>query len=236
VKLSRLVTLSVCVPSLAAAHITISSGTAAANKSQKITFAINHGCTDASNNKLDTLSIQVDIPASIDGTTVRPMPSDFAPTPVVTKTGTAVTSVKWTRNAADLENGDNSYYEITLKLKVNDVPYTKIPFVMTQVCRPAGGTPADDVTVVWTGPSTNPEPSPNLVVVPAHSSGWNKLTMTAAVAAADLGTYFGDAQIVWKGAAAFSPNATVSALIGMTPGVTLLSADLAAGDEIWVKY
>jgi len=94
----------------------------------------------------------------------------------------------------------------------------------------------DDMTVVWSGPSSNPEPSPLLVVVPAHSPGWNKIALTAAVAAKDFGAYFGDAQVVWKGSAAFSANATVSALIGTTAGVTTLTTDLAIGDEIWVKY
>lgn len=236
-KLYRFALLAWFVPSLAAAHITIASGPAIANKSgQKVTFAINHGCTDANNNKLDTLSIQVDIPAGIDPTSVRPMPSDLAATPAITRNGANVTSIKWSRNPADLQSADLAYYEITLRLKVMDVPFTKIPFVITQVCRPQGGMPADDVTVVWTGPSSNPEPSPLLVVVPPHSPGWNKLVLTTAVAVADFGSYFGDAQIVWKGTAAFSPNATVASLIAKTAGAATLATDLQTGDEIWVKY
>jgi hypothetical protein len=235
-KIYRLSLLALLVPSVAAAHISIPSGPAIANKSgQKIVFGISHGCHDAANNPIDTLSIQIDIPTGVDPTSVRPMPSDFAPTPAVTKSGANVTSVKWTRNPAELQNGDNAYYEITLRLKVSDVPFTKIPFTVTQVCRPAGGTAADDVTVVWTGTS-GAEPAPQLTVVPAHTTGWNKLTLTKAVAAADFGAYFGDSQIVWKGTSAFSPNAAVAALITMTTGVTALTADLAAGDEIWVKY
>lgn len=236
-KVSRLALCALFAPSIAAAHISIASGPATANKSgQKITFAINHGCTATGGAKLDTLSIKVEIPTGIDGTSVRALPSDFGGTPAVTKAGTAVTSVKWTRNAADLQNDDVAYYELTLRLKVNDVPFTKIPWVITQVCRPQGGTAADDVTVVWTGPSTNPEPSPVLTVVPGHAFGWHEITLTTAVAAADMGSYFGDAQIVWKGTSAFSPNAFTTALIAMTTGATPLTTDLAAGDKIWVKY
>jgi uncharacterized protein YcnI len=236
-KLYRISLLTLFIPSLAAAHITIASGPAIANKSgQKVTFAVNHGCTAPSKKKLDTLSIKVDIPAGIDPTSVRPMPSDFAPTPEVTREGANVTSVTWLRDAAALQSDDLAYYEITLRLKVLDVPFTKIPFVITQVCRPQGGTAADDVTVVWTGPSSMPEPSPQLIVVPAHSVGWNKIVLTAGVAVADFGAYFGDAQIVWKGTSAFSPNASVAPLIPGTAGVTTLAADLAVGDEIWVKY
>jgi hypothetical protein len=60
--------------------------------------------------------------------------------------------------------------------------------------------------------------------------------LTAGVAVGDFGAYFGDAQIVWKGTAAFSPNASVAELIPGTAGATTLAADLAVGDEIWVKY
>lgn len=236
-RLFVLALLALFIPSVAAAHITISSGPAIANKTgQKVTFAVNHGCTGADNAKLDTLSIRVDIPEGIDPTSVRAMPSDFAAKPDVVKNAANVVSATWLRNADDLQPDDVAYYEITLRLKVADVPFTKIPFVITQICRPRGGSERDDVVVVWTGPSSNPEPSPLLVVVPAHSPGWNKITLTTAIAAKDFGAYFGDAQVVWKGTAAFSPNATVATLIGMTAGVTALTTDLAAGDEIWVKY
>jgi uncharacterized protein YcnI len=236
-KVSRFALLAVFLPSIASAHITIGSGTALANKTgQKISFAINHGCDGVGGAKLDTLSIKVDIPTGIDPTTVRALPSDFGGTPIVAKTGSNVTSVTWVRNPSDLQASDVAYYELTLRLKVNDVPFTKIPWVITQVCRPQGGTVADDVTVVWTGPSSNPEPSPNLIVVPAHTTGWHKITMTTAVAAADMGIFFGDAQIVWKGTSAFSSNAFTTTLITMTTGVTALTTGLASGDEIWVKY
>jgi periplasmic copper chaperone A len=236
-KIHAISLLALCIPSLAGAHITISSGPAIANKSgQKVTFAVNHGCTAADNKKLDTLSFQVDIPAGVDPTSVRAMPSDFAAAPAVTRDGASVTSIKWSRNPDDLQSDDLGYYEITLRLKVMDVPFTKIPFVITQVCRPRGGTSTDDVTVIWTGPPSEAEPSPLLVVVPAHSTGWNKLVLTTDVAAADLGAYFGDAQVVWRGTAAFSPNATVAGLIAKTSGVSTLAGDLASGDEIWVKY
>jgi periplasmic copper chaperone A len=236
-KISRFGLLAVLLPSIASAHITIASGPALANKSgQKISFAINHGCTATSGAKLDTLSIKIDIPTGIDATSVRALPSDFGGTPIVTKSGTNVTSVEWDRPAAELQASDVAYYELTLRLKILDVPFTKIPWVITQVCRPQGGTAADDVTVIWTGPSTNAEPSPLLTVVPSHVTGWHKLTLTTAILAADMGVYFGDAQIVWKGTTAFSANAFTATLITMTSGVTALTADLSVGDEIWVKY
>lgn len=238
-KLYPLALLALFLPSVAAAHIGITTGNAQAKTTAKVTFAINHGCkikdtnTPPVEHELDTLSVQIDIPAGIDGKNVRAMPSDFGGKPVVTKDNNGlVTSIKWTRSAADLQATDDlGYYEITLKVGIDDVPFTKIPFVLTQTCKDEND---NDVVVVWQGTGT--EPAPVLNVVPKHESGWNKLTLTAAVAAADFGVFFGDAQIVWKGTSAFSKNMAVNALIGMTPGVTLLDSDLAAGDEIWVKY
>jgi hypothetical protein len=236
-KVFRLSFLVLLIPSVAAAHMSVASGPATANKTgQKITFGISHGCSSST---LDTLSVQVDIPTdgSVDPATVRAMPSDFGGRPSVSKSGSAVTSVKWTRDPADLQPGDYDYYEVTLRLKVNNVPFTRVPFTITQVCRPQGGASdgSQDITVVWTGPD-EPEPAPKLTVLPPRQPGWNKLALTTAVAAADFGTYFGDAQILWKGTAAFSPNPAIAMLIMGTMGASVLSADLAIGDEIWVKY
>ena len=76
------------------------------------------------------------------------------------------------------------------------------------------------------------EPAPELVM-PARKTGWNKYPVPQAVS--DLAAPFGDAQIVWKGAAAYSANPATVELIAATSGVTPLTS-LAANDEIWVKY
>jgi hypothetical protein len=52
---------------------------------------------------------------------------------------------------------------------------------------------------------------------------------------AEPSVFFGDALIVWKGAAAYSANPTTKELIAGTPGVTALTS-LAVGDELWVRY
>ncbi len=235
-KLYRLSFLALLVPSIAAAHIRIVPQRALANTTgQKITFAINHGCN---NSTIDTLSIKIDIPAGIDAKKVRAMPSDFGGKPEFAREADGtVTSITWRRDPADIQPADLDYYEITIKANVANVPFTKIPFTITQVCRPPGGAAdgSQDVTAVWTGPQSNPEPAAELFVTPTHEPGWNKITLATAVPATSFGDFFGDAQIVWKGTSAFSPNKAVGMLITMTPNVTALG-DLAAGDEIWVKY
>jgi periplasmic copper chaperone A len=239
VKIYRLAFLSLFIPTIASAHIGVVSGPAFATKSGKITFAINHGCkytVGTTEHEMDTLSVKIDIPAGINGTSVRAMPSDFGGKAVVAKNGNAVTSITWTRDPDNLNAADDlGYYELTLKATADNVPFTKLAFTITQVCRLPGGAPADDVTVVWTG-SAEPEPAPTVMVLPPRTTGWNKFTLTTAVAAADFKTYFADAQIVWKETAAFSTNPVVAMLITMTSGVTTLATDLAVGDVIWVKY
>lgn len=217
------------------AHPTVASGPAAANKSQKITFQLGHGCDGA-----DTTKIKISMPAGI--TSVRGMFSDFgAPTlqrdPNNNNNTTNVQSVTWTKPADDstLLDSDFGFYEFTFRARVADVPFTQLQFNIEQTCKSAGGV----VSVVqWDQPpgATTGEPAAMLKVVPSRISGWNKITLTRAVAAADLPTYFGDAQIVWRGTEAYSPNANTMEMIQGTTGVTVLSTDLAIDDEIWVKY
>lgn len=210
----------------AEAHVDISSGPAAAAKSQQITFAVGHGCEGS-----DTVRVRVDIPAGV--TSVRPLFSDFGK-PTVIRNGTTVTAVEWTKPDGDALAADDAYYELKLRVRVPDAAFTQIQFNITQVCRSAQGV---ETTVAWDQPpGSTGNTAPQLTVVPAHTPGWNRIAVGRAVAAADLPRYFGDAQIVWRGNAAFSVNAATMMQIGQTQGVTALAGDLAAGDELWVRY
>lgn len=210
----------------AQAHVDVSSGPAAANATSEVAFSVGHGCSGA-----DTYRIVVDIPAGV--TSVRPMRSDFG-TPVVTKdmAGT-ITSVSWQKPAAEALDADTSFYKLILRLKTPNQPFTTVYFGVHQTCRAKDGTMT---TVDWVGlpgGSTTAEPAAALKVVPARTPGWNKYVVPDAMT--DLSVYFKDAQIVWKGAAAYSANPNTAALITSTQGVTALTS-LGAGDEVWVKY
>ncbi len=210
----------------AEAHVDISSGLAEASKSQKITFAVGHGCEGA-----DTVRVRVEIPAAV--TSVRALFSDFGK-PTVIRSGTTVTAVEWQKADADLLDADDGYYELTIRARIPNAAFTRIAFVITQVCRSSTGV---ETTVVWDQPPGSPEnTAPLLTVVPPRSVGWNKIVLDRGVAAADLPLYFRDAQIVWRGNAAYSANPNTMTQIGQTAGVTALSGDLAAGDELWVRY
>jgi uncharacterized protein YcnI len=214
------------VPAIAAAHISISSGPGFANTNNILKFGVGHGCDG-----LDTFKVKVDIPAGV--TSVLPLPSDFGRVSVEKDAAGAVTSVTWERPTQDAYGSDFVYYELALRARVPDKPFTTIHFPTHQYCQsPDGGIVVSD----WIGTDptdTTVEPAPALRVVPARRSGWNKFIAPAAVA--DVSVFLSDALIAWKGTAAYSANPTTTELIKTTAGVTALTS-LAAGDEIWVKY
>jgi uncharacterized protein YcnI len=217
------------------AHPSVASGPAASNKSQKVTFQLSHGCDGS-----DTIKIKVTIPSTI--TSVRGMFGEMG-TPSLTRdpndanNATNVRAITWTKPLDDskLLASDFGFYEFVFRAKIADVPFTQIKLDVEQTCKAANGT----ITVVqWDQPpdSTVGEPAAMLTVVPPRITGWNKITMSRAVAAADLPLYFGDAQIVWRGTEAYSSNINTLTMIQSTTGVRVLSTDLAVNDEIWVKY
>lgn len=224
------------VPALAHAHIEINSGPATANASNKITFAVGHGCTTQEGVHLDTLSVQIDIPANV--TSVRALPNSFASNVEITlvpETTDVVKSILWTRgDTANVGDHDLSYYEVTIRARMPNTPFVSIPFTVTQKCSNKAG----DIqrTVIWGSSTENPAPS--LRVVAPRRTGWTKVTIPAGVTlqAAELAAFFGDAQIVWRGNAAYSASADISAMITTTPGVTALTPPLNGGDVLWVRY
>jgi uncharacterized protein YcnI len=211
------------------AHVEIASGPGFANATQEITFAVGHGCAG-----MDTSSVKVDIPDGV--TSVRAETSDFGKVTVEKDMAGIVKSVTWTKPDADLVDGDPNYYKLTLRLKVPNTPFTTVFFPTHQTCKGTdGGTSVSDWIATMPSPDGGgPEPAPALRILPARVAGWNKFTVPVAIS--DLGAFFKDALIVWKGnTAAYSSNPATAELITKTAGVTALTS-LAANDEIWVKY
>jgi periplasmic copper chaperone A len=216
-------------PASALAHISVASGVGFANTTQQIVFGIGHGCEGA-----DTYSVRIEIPAGV--LSVRPLRSDFGTVSVEKNAAGDVIAVVWQKAEQDLLASDISYYELAVRLRVPNQPFTTLYFPTHQTCKASDGT----LTAThWVGTPANsggsepPEPAPALTVVPARKAGWNKFTVPAAIA--DLNVFFADAQIVWKGNAAFSANPATLELAKASSGVSELTA-LQANDEIWVRY
>jgi hypothetical protein len=110
--------------SIALAHVSLPSGPAQADKSgTKITFGISHGC-EVGGVHYDTWKFRVEIPAGM--TSVRALTSDFG-RPVVTKAGTPAiaTVIEWTRAPTDLLDDDDGYYEVSIRAKIPNTPFTR---------------------------------------------------------------------------------------------------------------
>jgi uncharacterized protein YcnI len=225
----RIGCLALLLGAAAQAHIELASGAATSNATNEVVFGIGHGCSGA-----DTYRVKIDIPAGV--TSVRPMRSDFAIPTIEKDTAGNVTSVTWQKPVSDALDTDIAYYALVIRLKTPDQPLTNLYFQAHQTCRAADGTLS---TVEWTDLPSTPNgqqtgnPAPALKVVPARMAGWNKFTVPAQMS--DLSVFFKDAQIVWKGTAAYSANPNIAAQITGTSGVTALTT-LDAGDEVWVKY
>jgi len=213
------------VPALASAHVSVTSGPAFANVTQEIRFGVGHGCAGS-----DTYSIRIEIPAGV--TSVRPQSSVFGKPSVEKNDAGDVIAVVWQKADIDVLDADVEYYELALRLKVPNQPFSTLYFPTYQICRAADGSLSNTDWVAMTE-GDEAEPAPAAPVLPARKPGWNQFTVAKSVA--DLNDFFGDALIVWKGEAAFSANPTTAALVESTAGVGTLTS-LAAGDEIWVKY
>ena len=216
--------------STALAHVSV-SGAAYANQNALLTFSVGHGCEGGA----DTVGIAVTIPKEVTG--LRAMPSGvFGTLEVKADAAGLVTEVVWTKDSARAL--DDSYYQLQLRAKMPDVPFSTVLFPVTQTCRTADGT---EVVTEWKAtpeevaaakPGEEPEPAAALVVLPVRGAGWNKFTTKSAIANLAI---FNDAEIVWVGDAAYSSNATTMELIAGEDDVTPLTK-IAAGAEIWVKY
>lgn len=205
----------------AQAHVSLLTSPVYAGATQELVFNIGHGCSGA-----DTVSLQVSIPDGV--TTVRPLDAVWGKA-VVTKDAASgnVTSVTWSK--ADALPSDTQLYRVSLSAKLPANPFTAVYFPAVQTCRAADGT---ETTVEWTSQTSSGEPAPVAFLLPARTPGWNKFTVGQHVT--DL-SVFKDAQIVWAGNAAYSPNATVMGLIAQEPNTQALS-EITPGTDIWVKY
>ena len=198
------------------AHVSFVANNAYAGKSYVATANIPHGCSDIDGVHYDTLKIEIAIPPEF--TAVRPADSAFGPATIETDAVTgAVTKLIWTKAAAELPV-DTHFVQVTFRGTLPNTPLTTLELETTQTC--GGGT-----TKTWGGVDV-----PKLKVLPARAPGWNKYTAQGNIDATMLSTYFGDAEIVWYGAAAYSPNPITDGLI------TNKLTDIPLGGEFWVKY
>ena len=214
----------------ASAHVSMASP-GFAGQTQVLNFSIGHGCEGA-----DTFRLEVTIPKEV--TSVRALPSVFGDVEVKTDDAGVALAVIWSK--ATVRPKDDQYYQMAIRAKLPDAPFTTLYFTAKQSCRTADGkesvvdwaATAEEVAAATAKMDTAPEPAPALTIVPVRATGWNKYTAKTKIT--DL-SIFNDAQIVWVGDAAYSNNPTTKELIKAESGVTELT-EIKADAEIWVRY
>src|SRR5262245_34094242 len=113
---------------LAFAHVGVTSP-GFANQNQVLTFSVGHGCEGA-----DTTKVEVKIPESV--TSVLALPSVFGPVEIKKDSAGTVTSVIWTN--AQPRAADEVYYQVAIRAKLPDAPFTTVLFPTTQTCKKNG--------------------------------------------------------------------------------------------------
>lgn len=208
----------------ALAHVSV-AGPGFAGKSQVLVFSVGHGCEGA-----DTTGIRVSIPKEV--VSVRALPSAFDHVEIEKNDEGAVVAVVWTKD--DVRPADDHYYQFSIRIGVPDVPFSTIHFPTRQTCHTADG---EEIVVDWAETSVGSgdgedEPAPGLRVLPPRVAGWNEYSVVAEIK--DL-SVFDDAQIVWVGDAAYSPNPSIQAVIAKDTRIKPLET-VPAGSKVWVKY
>ncbi|MBX3232398.1 MAG: DUF1775 domain-containing protein [Labilithrix sp.] len=234
IKLSAAVvaSTSLLVAAGASAHVGAGTPVLNANANQEVVLTIGHGCDVEGANPpqtTDTISLKVDVPAGVTG--VRAISNADFPTVTLDKDGDGnVTAITWSK--ADGLDADSQYYKVSFRARMPAAPFTKVYFKSHQKCK----APGKDAEWIRT-PTENPgaEPAAEVTLLPAKAPGWNKYKVPVAIDDVAASGFFKDAQIVWKGSAAFSANAVTAEQIKTEAGVTALTS-IAVDEEIFVKW
>ena len=211
----------------------------------ELVLTIPHGCPIAGGSvEADTYKFQVTTPPAFTGP--RAIIDGVFGAPARTGNADGSTTFTWTKigngggDAFDAPGlADNQSHRVGLRGS----------FAATAA---SPSDPSQDLSVDWStygSPATNE--SPNVRVLPARAPGWNSHTLPAGVAATPttpaavsnfVKAFFADAQIVWVGKAAYSPNADatarIQALVAKDTSYSELvnKASLSSTDVLWVKY
>lgn len=235
--------------------------------SYELVLTIPHGCpTPGGSVEADTYKFQVTTPPAFTGP--RAIIDGVFGVPARTANADGSTTFTWTKigngssNAFDAPGlADNQSYRVGIRgsfrastASAEGTRFTAQRFNAKQFCKnPASPSdPGQDLSVDWSNygsPATNE--SPNVRVLPTRAPGWNSYALPAGVAATlttpaavsnFVKAFFADAQIVWVGKAAYSPNAgttaKIQALVAKDTSYSELvnKASLSSTDVIWVKY
>ncbi|MCG8538290.1 MAG: DUF1775 domain-containing protein [Pseudomonadales bacterium] len=215
----------------ALAHVSVTSPKAFSNAYYQVDMAVPHGCSGA-----DTYRIEVSIPESLTG--VRAVLGELGYAELETNPSTGqVNKLIWEKPDSDLLDSDSHAYNISFRTKLPDVAFTALHFPTVQYCIDSEGVESSSEWIGTGGHghhggSSDELPAPALFIYPPRSSGWNQYIAPDHLHDMSI---FKDAEIVWKGSAAYSPNPHTQSLIENDAEASVLDA-IHPGEEFWVKY
>ena len=178
----------------------------------------------------------------------------------------AVKEVIWQRDRLtdEVSASDDYYYSVALRFSIpKGMAFKSLYFPAYQHCIVPGAEEEEDLVSAWVKPAshnhsghtgdqgddddsefvddtpnvTRIDSAPRLLILPAHHSGWNKISSGEKHihGAEELARFFGDAEIIWADDKAFSTNPYTMELIESDPDVTVLD-EIHNDTDIWVKY
>jgi uncharacterized protein YcnI len=230
------------------AHVGIANAPLISGKTQEIILSVPHGCSEmVGDNSVayDTLRIEVDIPTTLTG--LRPLDNVFGNASIVRDDNGAIIKVIWAKDSSNNKGADSHHYNFSLRAKIAAPAFTTVYLPTTQYCMNADG---DEITAAWTATNSahgshkvsaadattsaqvTANPAPSFLAYPARVKGWNKYTAPDHLHDMSI---FNDAEIMWKGEAAYSANPNTTALIKTDNSTTELS-EIHPDEIFWVKY
>lgn len=226
--LSTVFTGSVLFFSQAQAHVSVISPPAMVGTTSTVELGVGHGCEDK-----DVARVEVVIPAEM--TSIRPRDALFGPATFEKDDTGRITKIIWTKPQGAVLPADTHYYTVSFRAKMPDTPFKMVYLPTTQFCKADNG---DELAVAWDQITTDhashatSKPAPAMLIFPVRYAGWNQFTTQEHLH--DM-SVFKDAQIVWKGSAAYSSNPVTTQMIQNDSSLTPLS-EIHPGDSFWVKF
>ncbi len=200
------------------------------NSYSVVELAIPHGCEG-----FDTVKVEVSLPSTLTG--VRPLEAVFGPSTLETTEDGTVTKITWVAQKAEVYPSDSHAYTVAFRAKTPDDDFAILHFPTVQTCKDTDG---NAYTSAWVGMSAGHDhnaesdelPAPSAVLYPKVAPGWHQFTATDHMHDMSL---FSDAEIVWKGSAAYSANPHTMQMIVDDVEVSVLS-EIHPTETFWVKY
>lgn len=220
---------SVLFFSQAQAHVSVISPPAMVDATSTVELGVPHGCEGK-----DVSRVEVTVPENF--TSIRPRDALLGPATFEKDEATGrITKIIWTKPQGAVLPADTHYYTVSFRAKMPNTPFATVYLPTTQYCKGDNG---EELAVAWDQISTDhsnhdtSKPAPAMLIFPVRYAGWNQFSSQEHLH--DM-TVFKDAQIVWKGNAAYSSNPVTTQMIQNDSSLTPLT-EIHPGDSFWVKF